>query len=180
MVIGISGKKRSGKNTVGGIAMRWLWDNAIPARQMAIADQLKREVAEVTGMSKKWQEEHKDRWRTILQWWGSEFRRHYFGEDYWLNLLTKELMAMDEDVAVLTDVRFKNEADYVRKTGGFVIRVERGTGLVDVHSSETDLDHYEHFEHVVNNDGSIADLEEQVVGILENNANLPKLNEMPL
>ena len=52
MVIGISGKKRSGKDTVGGIAVEWLWDNAIPAKQTEIADQLKREVAEVTGMSK--------------------------------------------------------------------------------------------------------------------------------
>ena len=162
MLIGISGKKRSGKNTVGAMVVEWLNEHGFDAAQVAFADQLKDEVAEATGVNRRMQEMDKERWRPILQWWGVEFRRHYFGQDYWVSKMTQKLLAMDEDVAVVTDVRFRDEADFIRASGGFVVRVERETGLQDGHSSETDLDGYSGFQTTLSNDGTLDDLEEKV------------------
>ena len=110
MLIGISGKKRSGKDTVGAMVVEWLNEHGFDAAQVAFADQLKEEVAKATGVNRRMQEMDKERWRPILQWWGVEFRRHYFGQDYWVSKMTQKLLAMDEDVAVVTDVRFRDEA----------------------------------------------------------------------
>lgn len=162
MLIGISGKKRSGKDTVGAMVVEWLNEHGFDAAQVAFADQLKDEVAEATGVNRRMQEMDKERWRPILQWWGVEFRRHYFGQDYWVSKMTQKLLAMDEDVAVVTDVRFRDEADFIRASGGFVVRVERETGLQDGHSSETDLDGYSGFQTTLSNDGTLDDLEEKV------------------
>ena len=162
MLIGISGKKRSGKDTVGAMVVEWLNEHGFDAAQVAFADQLKDEVAEATGVNRRMQEMDKERWRPILQWWGVEFRRHYFGQDYWVSKMTQKLLAMDEDLAVVTDVRFRDEADFIRASGGFVVRVERETGLQDGHSSETDLDGYSEFQATLSNDGTLDDLEEKV------------------
>jgi len=162
MLIGISGKKRSGKDTVGAMVVEWLNEHGFDAAQVAFADQLKEEVAKATGVNRRMQEMDKERWRPILQWWGVEFRRHYFGQDYWVSKMTQKLLAMDEDLAVVTDVRFRDEADFIRDSGGFVVRVERETGLQDGHSSETDLDGYSEFQATLSNDGTLDDLEEKV------------------
>jgi len=162
MLIGISGKKRTGKDTVGAMVVEWLNEHGFDAAQVAFADQLKDEVAEATGVNRRMQEMDKERWRPILQWWGVEFRRHYFGQDYWVSKMTQKLLAMDEDLAVVTDVRFRDEADFIRASGGFVVRVERETGLQDSHSSETDLDGYSEFQATLSNDGTLDDLEEKV------------------
>jgi len=162
MLIGISGKKRTGKDTVGAMVVEWLRKHYCSAARVGFADQLKEEVAEATGVNGRMQEMDKERWRPILQWWGVEFRRHYFGQDYWVRKMMEKLLVMDEDIAVVTDVRFRDEADFIRASGGFVLRVERETGLQDSHSSETGLDGYQHFREVIRNDGSLEDLRQKV------------------
>jgi len=67
---------------------------------------------------------------------------------------------------ILTDTRFPNEADAIRKEDGVLIRVERpGVKPINDHPSETGLDHYK-FDHVIKNNGSIEDLSDQVKSIL--------------
>ena len=166
MLIGISGKKRSGKDTVGAMVVEWLNEHGFDAAQVAFADQLKDEVAEATGVNRRMQEMDKERWRPILQWWGVEFRRHYFGQDYWLRKMVEKLLTMDEEFAVVTDVRFRDEADYIRASGGFVVRVERETGLQDGHVSELNLDGYDGFDYVLNNHKDIDSLELKVDRVL--------------
>jgi|8_EtaG_2_1085327.scaffolds.fasta_scaffold09693_3 hypothetical protein len=174
MVIGVSGKKRSGKDTVGGMVIDLLHNrrSPLPARRVAFADELKREVSEVTGVSLAEIEMDKDRWRPMLQWWGVEFRRYYNGEDYWIRQMRLNLCANadDEDgsmFSVITDVRLKNEADYIRDHGGFLIRVNRETSNDDSHSSETELDDYNRFHRVIENNGSLDDLREKVQEVMD-------------
>lgn len=67
---------------------------------------------------------------------------------------------------IITDTRFPNEADAIRKEDGVLIRVERpGVKPINDHPSETGLDHYK-FDHVIKNNGSIQDLSDQVKSIL--------------
>ena len=67
---------------------------------------------------------------------------------------------------IITDVRFPNEAEAIKRYGGKVIRVNRDYVSTEdpkhQHSSETALDNYEGFDHIVQNDGTIPELVEKI------------------
>jgi hypothetical protein len=68
---------------------------------------------------------------------------------------------------IITDTRFPNEAEAIKKAGGIIIRIERpGIDPVNLHTSETSLDKW-NFDHVVVNDGSITDLTKKIKKVLK-------------
>lgn len=165
MIIGVSGKKRSGKDTVFRVIRKIA---GIYAERAAFGDQIKEEVAGITGMDLEHIEENKEHFRPILQWWGADFRRRYNGESYWLDKMRNKLKRYRSGggVLVITDVRFPNEADLVKAVGGIMLRVDRDTGLNDVHSSENELDSFRGFDYRLSNNGTLDDLEAQVEPIV--------------
>ena len=75
---------------------------------------------------------------------------------------------------LVPDVRYPNEADPIRKRGGLMLRVEgdplqqRGDGTRDDnHPSETAMDDYRHFTAILHNSGSREDLTRQVRELLK-------------
>lgn len=91
--------------------------------------------------------------RWVLQLWGTEYRRRsrYGHDSYWLDKVRVLILANPQTHYVITDVRFKNEADFVEEMGGLLVRIRRlalelleeaarragkGTAL---HPSETEL-----------------------------------------
>lgn len=106
-VIGLIGKKLSGKDSV----FKALREFVPHGQRIAFADPLKIELAAACGVSVEYLEEHKEVFRAGLQWWGTEFRRGLFGDDYWVNLVDSKLKhlstATDRGLAVITDVRFQ-------------------------------------------------------------------------
>lgn len=89
----------------------------------------------------------------LLQWWGTDFRRKYFGDDYWVEKIKSKASEIDyyskARVIAIPDVRFKNEYEFIKRMGGIYIDVQRlnedGTLFVASdrdpnHESETDLD----------------------------------------
>lgn len=169
IIIGLSGKKRSGKNAVAKfIAMQ----TSMPCFEQSFADGLKAEVAKACGVSRTYLEENKDNFRLILQGWGTDFRRKLVDDLYWIKKMDKALQhqyAINPDsVALITDVRFLNEADYVRKCGGVVVRVNRPeSASVDEHVSETELDDYK-FDFVINNNSTLNNLASDVRMLIHN------------
>ncbi len=156
-IFGLAGKKQAGKDTLFSVA-RDLVDGQ--AARVAFGDPLKAEVAKATQMPTAYIEANKAQFRTILQWWGTEFRRHYFGADYWIKQMAEEVRVMQRvvDVLFITDVRFPNEADWVRSQSGVMVRVERDTGHSDNHSTETEMDSYKHYDYTIENNASINEL----------------------
>ena len=93
-----------------------------PPSGAAFGDQIKEEVAGVTGVDLEHIEEHKERFRPMLQWWGADFRRHYKGESYWLDKMLARMETITaKEVLVITDVRYPNEAELVKRAGGIMI-----------------------------------------------------------
>jgi hypothetical protein len=102
--------------------------------------------------------------RRLLQVFGTEVGREMFGNNFWVDLT---LNSIKEDNVVISDVRFKNEADAIRSAGGQVWRINRdGVGPVTDHASEVDLDSY-NFDHIIDNDYSVVDLNNIVDMLLE-------------
>ena len=74
---------------------------------------------------------------------------------------------------IISDTRFPNEIESIKKHDGLTIRINRDsvlrTGKVfdtDNHESETALDDYQGFDYVIDNNGTIEELKEVVKDIL--------------
>lgn len=162
ILIGISGKKMSGKdalcNSIRKVTVKF------STQRIAFADALKEEVAQACGVSVQFIEDNKSQFRPILQWWGTDFRRKYQGDDYWVKrALGKINEAYDKGVnlVIVPDVRFKSEAETIKSVGGYLVRIARPTQLIDGHISETELDDYKGFDYVVINNGTLDDLDRE-------------------
>ena len=74
---------------------------------------------------------------------------------------------------IISDTRFPNEIESVKKHNGLTIRINRDSVLrtgklfdTDNHESETALDDYQGFDYVIDNNGTIEELKEVVKDIL--------------
>ena len=103
--------------------------------------------------------------RDFLQKLGTDAVRDGLHSNAWVNALMSDYTS--ESKWVITDTRFPNEAEAIRKKDGIMIRVERsGVKPINNHPSETGLDNYT-FDHVIKNNGSIEDLLLKVKSILQ-------------
>lgn len=103
--------------------------------------------------------------RNLLKNFGMEMRNQ-FGDDIWVELLFNNIESFENNV-VISDVRFLNEANAIKKYGGVVVRVNRpGVGPDSDHPSETEMDKIE-YDYVIDNDGSIVELELKIDHILQ-------------
>ena len=63
--------------------------------------------------------------RRLLQVFGTEVGRDILGEDVWVNALNVAWANDNRPDAVVTDVRFHNEAEFIHAHGGILIEVIR-------------------------------------------------------
>ena len=188
-VIGIAGKKRHGKDAVAKIIMNYAKEHGHVAVKRAMADPLKEECAKMIVeelasnsscsfnlttyyeqvLADMNSDETKEKYRLLLQWWGTEFKRS-IDPDYWVKRLKVWLSVAKNyvDLVVIPDVRFVNEIETVKQLGGIVIRVERPQLVqCDTHASEKLLDDYKNWDSVIVNDGTLDELEQHVRAVCE-------------
>lgn len=161
MLIGFTGQAHSGKDT----AASHLVNGPRRYKQYAFAQPMKEACKVIFG----WDERHvngvlKDvvdpRYgtspRKALQTLGTEWGRDIINPSIWLIRAQIEI-AKHRDL-VITDVRFDNEAELIRSSGGIIVKVTReDTTGVMAHSSEAGIK-WELIKHVVTNNGTITDL----------------------
>lgn len=76
--------------------------------------------------------------RYAMQTLGTEWGRELMAESFWLDAAEDRIKASDK--AVVSDARFQNEAEMIRRLGGAIYRIERpGVETGDAHASETEL-----------------------------------------
>lgn len=100
--------------------------------------------------------------RRALQYMGTEVVRKRISNSFWVDYVFKKIRDTDFGDGVnawaITDVRFENEADAVKKAGGYNVWISRpGVGPLSDHVSEHGLDDWK-FDHVLFNSGSLDDL----------------------
>ena len=119
MILGLCGYARVGKDT--------LCEQLQNFQRVAFADILKLQVKQmlkVCGIEADLWGEDKEQWRDMLVFWGRKMRSRE--RDYWVKqLYARHAEAMQNDRVCITDVRYLNEANWVRKHGGLVIGIER-------------------------------------------------------
>lgn len=122
VIIGLCGELKSGKDATFE-ALRKV--GFVGAVRMAFADPLKHELAEALGIPVTMIGENKSAFRLGLQWYGTEYRRGLYGQDYWVKIAASRLAMSRAELVVFTDVRFPNEVDFIRAHGGYIWQVKR-------------------------------------------------------
>ena len=108
--------------------------------------------------------------RDIMQVLGTDLLRQGFNNN--IHVAATLGSIKENEKVIITDMRFPNELEAVKKHNGITIRINRGlverTGKMiqgPEHISETVLDDAE-FDYVIENNGTIEELIEQVKKIL--------------
>jgi hypothetical protein len=90
-----------------------------------------------------------------------------YDQDIWVNCIKRHLGSeMLKYKLVFTDVRFQNEADYVRSIGGIIVRIVRPGIISGNHESELKQCEVAADIEIVN-DGSIEDLHNKIRNIIK-------------
>jgi hypothetical protein len=199
MIVGLTGFISSGKDTVADYLC-----NFHEFRRESFANTLKDAVSFVFGWdrmllegrtkeAREWREQVDSWWadrlsmptltpRWILQYWGTEVCRKSFHDDIWIASLENKLRNSRDNV-VISDCRFPNEIDSIKRAGGKIFWIKRGnlpdwygTALqankgsnwaiqelkhMKIHASETAWVGTD-FDAIIDNNGSIEDLYDQV------------------
>jgi hypothetical protein len=176
-IIGFSGKKQTGKTTGANILSKELGD--INCFTVGFADALKEEIIIAINavnilrghepINRTTIEQFKQHFRFIMQGWGTDFRRMMYGDRYWIEQLNTELQKAEQTgykYAIIPDVRFLNEANFIRSKHGILIRIERMVFQnSDTHQSENELDINYPWDYTIENNLGLNGLEEKIRAI---------------
>lgn len=175
LIIGLTGYKQSGKDTVASCILSQAPRNVFPiVMRRGFADSLKEEVAQILNTSVDHIEKNKQHplIRHILQWYGTDYMRTDKGNDVWIqhmNEMLKDLREANKKqmCVIIPDVRFINEAEWIHANDGVVLYVERaGQVNTDNHPSEKELIRIKYDFRVDNNGTSLSRLTWEVRCVL--------------
>jgi len=157
-LIGISGKIGSGKSTLAGYLMQIIKGECVIE---SIGNEVKRECSRIFGfdLNLAYSQGGKNKKiyipaqgktmtiRKILQWWGTDIMRTLVDPDHWIKAIDR---TWGSGVIIIDDIRFPNEADYIKSKGGYLIRLDttytETSEKLRYHLSETVLDDYQGFD----------------------------------
>ena len=143
-LIGIAGRARSGKDTVANFIIAaiggYRYSFADPIRAMLVPlgvdmndpywQARKEDVIPALGVSP----------RRMMQTLGTEWGRQLINPDLWIIMAHQRLLQNGPGM-VIPDVRFENEAAWIRKHGGWIIHVIRPEAkAVEAHASEDGIE----------------------------------------
>lgn len=92
-------------------------------------------------------------------------RGREYDPDVWVKSFDQRFIMKPASIVVVTDVRFRNEFDYLRSKGFYMIRLYRNTGQPEIqHISETGQNAIidEEFDYVLFNNHGLKDLKFEV------------------
>ncbi len=186
MIIGFMGKKSSGKNTAA-LIVRQLLNNKIKVIETSFAYPLKNICSMLYDIPKEivfGSEEDKNKiwttWsavnksirdkynkqetdpmdvRTLLQLIGTNIFRENLNPNIWTDICLRNISKNEQDITIITDVRFINEMKAIQKVHGKVVRLFRHTECQNniTHPSEIEMDNIpsEDFNYIISEQDNI-------------------------
>lgn len=181
MLIGLAGYARAGKNTVSAILDEYVVPYPNDFIEESFARRLKISAARALGIEvpdddaialmDQLKTDGSIAWsvgydsdtlsgRQYLQRYGTEAHRDVFGDDFWVEQVVPRGFSAQHynSVVVITDVRFENEAQAIRREGGVIWAIDRDEAKpAGDHPSEKPLP--EHLvDRRIDNNGTLQDL----------------------
>lgn len=193
LVIGVSGTKRSGKNTFADYTKQHLESKGKTVRIGSWAELLKKSAYESFGLLDMgggkiydiWADSFKENQkiqivnslgevvhsvsgREFLQKYGTEGHRQIFGDNFWIDQFWSSNDFDGVDVLIIADCRYDNEAENVLSKNGVIIKIDNPNTdkNSDSHLSEQGIS--EHLiSYSINNDSSLERFEEKTIELIE-------------
>jgi len=184
MIVGLTGKKQSGKSTIA----KYLVEEC-GFIEYSIASPLKEISKILCGFTEQQLNTTQERKETVdlnvgisprefLQVFGTEICRNLIpfylpnmnlgkSKIIWVHLLSQFLLKNQHRNIVISDVRFPDEVDEIKDNNGIVIHIDRYMMNADkfqLHSSETQTLKY---DYIVKNDKDVCKLLENVMEIIK-------------
>ncbi|HSA07156.1 MAG TPA: hypothetical protein P5556_08230 [Candidatus Gastranaerophilales bacterium] len=161
-IVIISGKQYSGKDTTANVLKTILSGFKLAP----LADAIKIEFGEEKNLTFNEIERNKPLYRADLIVFGNKRRAE--DNDYWI----KKALKCDNNI-IISDVRLQHEISAFEEYHAVKIRVEanreerekRGKLVKEDDPTETDLDNYDNWDYIIENNGSIQELEEKAARI---------------
>ena len=185
MIYGITGLKRSGKDTVARrmvtrhdyVRLSYadpLYDMASAGLGLVACERVGQPgiaIAQPTGLPRRMIEDKEDvvdflevSFRDLMQKLGTEWGREMIHKDIWLRCMEQRLALIPTTIdVVIPDVRFNNEAEHIKSMGGVIVEVVRpiADDCKDTHKSEAGVDS-SLIEYVIPNTAGIDELVKSV------------------
>ena len=181
MIIGICGKKRSGKDTIADILV-----NNYNFIKYAYADPIK----DIIKIIFKWDDKRIEDKETIDPYWGISPRQALqnigtelfqfelgkqvplfndtIGRNIWVKVFESWYSRLPKNTnVVVSDVRFQHELNGLLAMNAVIVKVERPNyKMEDSHSSENGLNNIQNYDYLITNDKTKTYLENQITGII--------------
>jgi hypothetical protein len=178
ILIGITGHKQSGKDTIAEYLMK-----KYQFQQYAFATPLKKMSKDAFHLTDEQlygkEKEIKDLYwgyspRYIMQIMGDLMRidlTKYMPElksDFFVKCFQHDYQIHQYPKLVVSDVRFVNEANSIKELKGMIIKVTRKAvdEKIDQHISEIEMGKIQNFNFVIENDGTLEELDQKVDKIM--------------
>ncbi len=166
----LSGKAKSGKNEVAKMIQEYYKDKKCIS--ISYAHYLKDYAKRIIG----WDGREESKPRDFLQGLGIDLIKNQINDSFLVHRVREDILVFSYfyDVIIITDARLKEEILMPKREFGDVtiIRVERDAfdnGLTDLqanHLTEIDLDDFNDYDYVIQNNGKKEDLEKEVWKVL--------------
>jgi hypothetical protein len=172
MIIALCGSAGSGKDTLASLLI-----NKHNYVKLSFAGTLKDVVSIMfswdrnllegdTKESRLWREQVDDYWakrlnikdltpRFVLQFIGTDVFRNHFHPEIWIACIERKISLHKK--VVITDCRFKNEIELIKKYDGKIIKINRDNCIAGSHISEHEW-MSANFDHIIDNNGTIEEL----------------------
>ena len=166
----ISGKARSGKDLVSDFICNH-YDNK-KCKKLSYAYYLKQYVKDITD----WDGSEETKPRDLLQQLGIELIKEKISDTFLIDRIIDDIKIYSYfyDIIVITDARLVDEIEIPKKEFDNIITIRVNklddNGLTDIqkkHITETDLDGYNNFDYIINNNGDYKKLKDDLNKILK-------------
>ena len=104
--------------------------------------------------------------RTLMQYFATDICRYHLSDDIWIkSAIWKAISTLDiTDVGIIADVRFQNEASYIKnKQNGIIIKLTRNTTKLNHSSEKINFE----CDYEIENNGSLQQLYYKILEIIQ-------------
>ncbi len=169
----ISGKARNGKDTVADLIIKNYQNSGLKILKLAYGSYIKMYAKNISN----WDGNEETKPRELLQQLGTDLIRNKIDELLFVNRICEDIKVYSYffDALIISDVRMKNEMEIPEALFDNVVKIKVvrpnfETPLTETeqnHKTECDLDNYNDYDYIINNDSDLNELEKKVNDILK-------------
>lgn len=171
IVFVIAGIARQGKDTVANMIHGYYEKQNKECINLQISHYIKEYAKQISG----WNGSEENKPRELLQQLGTDLVRKYIDKDLFIRRTIEDIKVYHYfyDVITISDVRFDHEIELLKEVfpDAIYLKVERKNvendlGDLRKHATENGLHHNEYYDTVLQNDGTLDDLNKKVDSLL--------------